>query len=228
MFVSYLNLLTMKLSESKVIKALNGFASFALVLYIIILIVSVFNSGVPSATKGIKWYTVFNVKAEKKVEKGTVSVDDSLNNWFNRGFLVSETKMSSISLRFKSYSDLFSFSAIIFQLVYLCYFLCIGFLILLIKRFFKSLTKDEVFTRKNVSIIIYSGVVLMLLPFLRWMTQELLINCINRLKLNDSGYDISNGVGFFGTETLIGLVLLAFGLAFKVGVDIKQENESFV
>jgi len=218
----------MKLSESKVIRGLNGFASFALVLYIIILIVSVFNSGVPNATKGIKWYTVFNVKAEEKVEKSMVSADDGLNNWFNRGFLVSETKMSSVSLRFKSYSDLFSFSAIIFQLAYLCYFLCIGFLILLIKRFFKSLTKDEVFTRKNVSIIICCSVVLMLLPSLRWITQELLINCINNLKLNDSGYNISNGVGLFDTETLIGLVLLAFGLAFKVGVDIKQENEAFV
>ena len=182
----------------------------------------------PSATKGIKWYTVFNVKAEKKVEKSAVSTDDGLNNWFNRGFLVSETKMSSVSLRFKSYSDLFSFSAIIFQLAYLCYFLCIGFLILLIKWFFKSLTKDEVFTRKNVSIIIYCGIVLMVLPSVRWITQEFLINCINKLKLNDSGYNISNGVGFFGSETLIGLILFAFGLAFKVGVDIKQENESFV
>lgn len=218
----------MKLSESKVIKALNGFAGFALVLYIIILIVSVFNSGVPSATKGIKWYTVFNVKAEEKVKKSAVSANEGLNNWFNRGFLVSETKMSSVSLRFKSYSDLFSFSAIIFQLAYLCYFLCIGFLILLIKRFFKSLTKDEVFTKKNVSLIIWCSVVLMLLPILRWVTQELLINCINNLKLNDSGYNISNGAGFFDTETLIGLVLFAFGLAFKVGVDIKQENEAFV
>ncbi|RBQ03274.1 DUF2975 domain-containing protein [Pedobacter miscanthi] len=218
----------MKLSESKVIKWLNRFAGFALVLYIVILMVSIFNSGVPSAAKGIKWYTVFNVKAEEKVKNNAVSINEGLDNWFNKGFLVSETKMSSVSLRFKSYSDLFSFSAITFQLAYLFYFLCIGLLILLVKLFFKSLTKDEIFTRKNVSIIIYSSVILMLLPSIRWITQEFLINCITKLKLNDSGYVISNGASFFGTETLIGLVLLAFGLAFKVGVDIKQENEAFV
>jgi len=218
----------MKLSDSKVIKAINGFASFALVLYVIILIVSVFNSGVPSATKGIKWYTVFNVKAEERVSKSAVSTDDPLDNWFKRNLLVSETKMSSVSLRFKSYSDLFSLSAIAFQLAYLCYFMCIGLLIILIKRFFKSLTKDEVFTKKNVSIIIWCSVVLMVLPSLRWVTQELLINCINKLKLNDSGYKLSNGVSLFDAETIIGLVILAFGLTFKIGVDIKQENEAFV
>jgi uncharacterized membrane protein YidH (DUF202 family) len=133
-----------------------------------------------------------------------------------------------VYLRFKTYSELFSLSAISFQLVYFIYFLSIGFLILSVKLFFKSLTKNEVFTAKNASFIMSCGIILICLPVMRWLTQELFINCIHKLNLNDSGYYLSNGVALLDTETIIGLVLLAFGLAFKVGVDIKQENESFV
>lgn len=68
----------------------------------------------------------------------------------------------------------------------------------------------------------------MLLPIMNWVTQGLFINCIASLNLNDSGYSLKNGASLFGSETLIGLALLAFGLIFKAAVDIKEENESFI
>jgi hypothetical protein len=228
MFVSYVNLLIMKLSESKVIKSLNQLATIALIFYIIILLIKLFSSGVPSATKGVKWYDVYNIKAEKYIRNNTVSPNNNMDTWFENKIVVNETKRALISIRFKTYSELFSLSAITFQLAYFIYFISIGFVILSVKRFFKSLTRNEVFTRKNASIIIFCSTVLMCLPIARWLTQELFINCIRKLNLNDSGYHLSNGAGLLGTETIIGLVLLAFGLAFKVGVDIQQENESFV
>ncbi|MFD2585233.1 DUF2975 domain-containing protein [Pedobacter vanadiisoli] len=227
-FVSYSNELMMKLSESKVIKALNGLATVVLVLYVIILLIKLFSSGVPSATQGIKWYEVYNVKAEPSIKNMVVSRNEGLDKWFNNKVLVSETRRAMVQLRFKTYTELFSLPAIGFQLVYLIYFLSIGFIILSVKRFFKSLTVNEVFTRKNTSIIMWCSVILICLPVIRWLTQELFINCILNLNLNDSGYYLRNGVGLLDTETIIGLVLMAFGLAFKVGVDIKQENESFV
>ena len=84
------------------------------------------------------------------------------------------------------------------------------------------------FTDKNASLIIFGSIGLMFLPIMRWITQELFINCIARLNLNNSDYILQNGVHIFSSETIIGLVLLAFGAAFKSGVTLKTENESFI
>jgi hypothetical protein len=216
----------MKLSESKTIKALNTLATIALVLYSIVLLNQLFNSGVPNSGNGIKWYEVYNVKAQPLVKVDS-SVGKALGKWFHNKVFVSETKRALVSLRFQTYTELFSYRAVIFQLSYFVYLLSFGFLIFSVKRFFKSLTRNEVFTRKNASIIMMSSLVLMWLPIIKWLTQELFINCIQHLH-NDSGYSFSNGESMFASETIIGLVLMAFGLAFKVGVEIKQENESFV
>ncbi|WP_316845120.1 DUF2975 domain-containing protein [Pedobacter psychrodurus] len=218
----------MKLSESKVIKRLNELATIALVFYIVVLLIKLFSSGVPSASKGVKWYDVYNVKAEKYLKNNEVSANNALDTWFENKIVVNETKSALISIRFKTYSELFSLSAITFQLAYFIYFISIGCIILSVKRFFKSLTLNEAFTKKNASIILFCSIMIISLPITRWLTQELFINCIRKLNLNDSGYHLSNGVGLLSTETIIGLVLMAFGLAFKVGVDIKQENEAFV
>ncbi|WP_145854722.1 DUF2975 domain-containing protein [Pedobacter suwonensis] len=218
----------MKLSESKIIKVLNVLATVVLVFYVILLLIKMFSSGVPSASQGVKWYELYHVKAEPIVKAKVIAGNRSLDKWFNNKVLVNENKEAMVYLRFKTFTELFSLSAIGFQLAYFIYFLSIGFIILSIKRFFKSLTLNEIFTRKNATIIILSSIVLICLPIIRWITQELFINCISSLKLNDSGYYLSNGVGILDTETIIGMVLFAFGLAFKVGVDIKQENESFV
>ena len=68
----------------------------------------------------------------------------------------------------------------------------------------------------------------MLLPVMRWITQEFFLNCITKLSLNSSDYMLHNGTHLFDTETIIGLVLLAFGAAFKSGVVLSRENESFI
>jgi hypothetical protein len=61
-----------------------------------------------------------------------------------------------------------------------------------------------------------------------WINQELFLNCIAVLSLNDSGYALQNGASLFGSETFVGLAMLAFGVAFKTGINLRNENESFI
>jgi hypothetical protein len=210
----------MKLSENKVIKTLNLLATIALVIYVVMLIVQILSSS-PKASNGIRDYMMNNVIAYPKHQVDTV---DHLKSWFNDSVIVQKTNSALVSLRFKNYDDLFSPSAILFQLSFYLYIIMIGALILFVKLFFNSLSKDKVFTKKNATFIMVASLILMWLPIMKWISQELFINCIT----NDSNYTFTNGEHLLGSETIIGLVLMALGLAFKVGVDIKQENESFV
>ena len=214
----------MKLSESKVIKTLNVLSSLALFSCAVILIVQIFSSA-PKGSNAIKEYPMYNIITYPKHQVDTV---DYLKSWFNDRVIVQKTNRAVVYLRFKNTDDLFSPSAILFQLSFYLYILMIGTLILFIKLFFNSLSKDNVFTKKNASLIMLASLILMWLPIMKWISQELFINCINHLSNNDSKYTLTNGEHLFGSETIIGLALMAFGLAFKVGVNIKQENESFV
>ena len=103
-----------------------------------------------------------------------------------------------------------------------------GLLILKFKIFFGSLAKDDVFTIKNASLLITCGLILIFMPILDWLNQESLIWCIESLKLNESGYILTNGAKAFTGRTTIGLILFAIDFAFRVGVNLKQENEAFV
>ena len=91
-----------------------------------------------------------------------------------------------------------------------------------------ELKNNEVFTQKNASTIMFSSLILLWLPIIRYLSQELLLNCIEKLNLNDSGYALANGASLFGAETFIGIALFAIWLAFRVGVEMKKENEAFI
>jgi len=214
----------MKLSESKVIKNINRLATIVLVFYFIFLLQQFFTSSSPAISKAVKSYEVYNVKLNYFTNKA----EDPLKSWFNDTVVVQKTDRALVHLRFRSYDQLFSLPALLFQFSIVVYWLLIGAIIILIKMFFQSLTKDKVFTIRNASIIIWGSLLLICLPIARWFSQELFVSCINQLHLNDSKYALSNGEGIIASETVMGLITLAFGLAFKVGVDIKQENESFV
>ncbi|NMN36525.1 DUF2975 domain-containing protein [Pedobacter sp. SG918] len=214
----------MKLSESKVIKNINRLATIVLVFYFIFLLQQFFTSSSPATSKAVKSYEVYNVKLNYFTNKA----EDPLKSWFNDTVVVQKTDRALVHLRFRSYDQLFSLPALLFQFSIVVYWLLIGAIIILIKMFFQSLTKDKVFTIRNASIIIWGSLLLICLPIARWFSQELFVSCINQLHLNDSKYALSNGEGIIASETVMGLITLAFGLAFKVGVDIKQENESFV
>ncbi|NII82500.1 DUF2975 domain-containing protein [Pedobacter sp. SG908] len=214
----------MKLSESKVIKNINRLATIVLVFYFIFLLQQFFTSSSPAISKAVKSYEVYNVKLNYFTNKA----EDPLKSWFNDTVVVQKTDRALVHLRFRSYDQLFLLPALLFQFSIVVYWLLIGAIIILIKMFFQSLTKDKVFTIRNASIIIWGSLLLICLPIARWFSQELFVSCINQLHLNDSKYALSNGEGIIASETVMGLITLAFGLAFKVGVDIKQENESFV
>lgn len=214
----------MKLSDSKIIKSLNFLATLVLVFYAIFFVSKLCTSGAPSLSNSVKSYTMSNVIAEQKDHQLTKTLD----KWFNDQTIVQPVNKAKIDLRFKSYSELLHFPAVLFQISQFMYWLLIGFLILCIKLLFSSFNKNEVFTNKNASIILFGALTLIWLPIIGWVTQELFINCIAKLNLNDSGFSLKNGAHLFASETLIGLALMAFGLAFKAGVNIKQENESFI
>ncbi|WP_055726101.1 DUF2975 domain-containing protein [Pedobacter borealis] len=215
----------MKLSESKVIKNLNRLATIVLAFYVVFLFQQFFTSSSPASSKAVKSYEVYNVKLNYFTNKVD---EDPLKSWFNDTVVIQKTDRALVHLRFRTYDQLFSLPAILFQFSIVVYWLIIGIIIFLIKVFFQSLTKDKVFTAKNASIIIWGSLLLICLPIARWFSQELFVSCINQLSLNDSKYALSNGEGIIASETIIGLIILAFGLAFKVGVKIKEENESFV
>lgn len=133
-----------------------------------------------------------------------------------------------MQLRFQSLKELLSFSSILYQIAQLCYWFLIGLLIFFVQKLFKSFSNNTFFTDKNASLIIFSSICLLLLPVTRWITQESFLNCITKLSLNNSNYLLHNETHVFDTETIIGLVLLAFGAAFKSGVVLSRENESFI
>lgn len=213
----------MKLSDSKLIKALHLLISFVIVLYFIFIPTNLFMKAAP-VSHSVKGYKVYGVKVEKVDEKSSHSLDQ----WFNDAIIVQPTNRALVHVRFKSYDDLFSFPAVLYQASQIIYWLLIGFLIICIKKLFGSFSKDKVFTKRNASLIMIGALVLMWLPIMRWITQNLFINCVNKLDLNDSGYVLHNGLSLLTSETFIGLALLAFGLVFKTAIDIKKENESFI
>ncbi|MEE1944396.1 DUF2975 domain-containing protein [Pedobacter sp. KR3-3] len=215
----------MKLSENKVIQALDGLATFALILYIVFFIVQLFNSS-PKSSHAVKSYKVYNVRLDRKYKE--TNPEDNLKSWFNNQVVVQETNKGLVHLRFKSYAEMFSFSSILFQVSIFVYWLLIGAAIYFARGLFRSFRKDEVFTQKNAWAIMASSLILISLPVFRWISQEFFLNCVNTLHINDSNYTFNNGENLLTSETIIGLVLMAFSWVFKIGVDIKKENESFV
>lgn len=214
----------MKLSDSKIIKSLHLIISVIMVFYCIFMIIHIFGRGAPGLSNSIKGYEVYGVE----VKEIGVESTRTLEQWFNDQTIVHTTDRALVHLRFKSSDELYSAPALLYQGSQIIYWLLIGFLILCTQSLFNSFRKDKVFTNWNTSLIMFGAITLMWLPIMRWITQNLFINCINQLNINDSGYSLHNGLSLFGAETFIGLALLAFGLAFKAAVDIKKENESFI
>ena len=214
----------MELSENKTIKTLNIISTGILGIYIILLIVKLFSTGSPSASNAIKGFGVYDMVAKPKDLKHNRTLED----WFSARIIIEPTYKALISVRLKSNVELYSFSALAFQFSQLIYWLSIGYLLLCVKMLFNSFSRDKVFTVRNAFIIRSGAIVLLILPCIRWVTNELFLNLIIKMNLNDSNYAIQNQTGILDTETLVGLALLAFGFAFRAGVDIKNENEAFI
>ena len=214
----------MKLSENKTIKVLNIISTGILGLYIIFLIIKLISPGSPAASNSVKGFSVYDMVAKPKDLKHTRTLED----WFSSKVIVEPTYKAFINLRIKSNDELYSFPSLLFQFSNLIYWLAIGYLLLCVKMLFSSFSKNKVFTTKNANLITSGAIVMLALPVIRWATNELFINLIVKMNLNDSSYAIQNQTGISGSETLIGIALLAFGLAFRAGVDLKNENEAFI
>lgn len=216
----------MKISDNKIIKSLNFLATLAIVFFVVFLIFKLASVGAPSSSNSLKGFEMYDVIA-RPIDT-TIKPNDYLDIWFKNKVVVQPTNRSLVHLRIKSYQELFSLPSILFQAMQMITWLLIGFLLICVKKIFMAFSKNNFFSNSNGSIIISGAIVLICLPFMQYITQELFINCVNKLKLNDSGYQLYNGTHYLGPETLIGLVLLAFGFAFKSGANLKRENESFI
>lgn len=218
----------MKLSNVKIIRWLNLLSTVVLGFYIFFIIIQIFSSNAPSMSNSVRGYSVKNIKVVPSESSDTSTTQHSLNNWFQKKVVVQEVNTASVDLRFKSYEELFSLPAVLFQLFQFTYWLLIGALIVFIKKLFYSFSEDQVFTKLNSLLLFWSSILLILLPVFRYKTQGFFINCIVYLNQNDSGYRFENGENLITAETLIGLVLLAFSFVFRAAVDMKKENESFI
>ncbi|GEM_PF-733633 len=223
----------MKLSNNNTARYLYYLSCIVMVFYILFLVSNLFTSGIPAAGSGLKAYQVYNVNIIPKDTNSQANqqkdISQALDHWFNDTLIISPYQGKGlVQLRFQSLKELLSFSSILYQIAQLCYWFLIGLLILFVQKLFKSFSDNTFFTDKNASLIIFSSICLLLLPVTRWITQEFFLNCITKLSLNNSDYMLHNGTHVFDTETIIGLVLLAFGAAFKSGVVLSRENESFI
>ncbi len=223
----------MKPSNNNTARYLYYLSCIVMVFYILFLASNLFNSGIPAAGSGLKAYEVRNVniipKDTNSQAKQPKNVSQALDHWFKDTLIISPYQGKGlVQLRFQSPRELLSFSSILYQTAQLFYWILIGLLILVVQKLFKSFSNNTFFTDKNASLIVFSSFCLMLLPVMRWITQEFFLNCITKLSLNNSNYVLHNGAHLFDTETVIGLVLLAFGAAFKSGVALRRENESFI
>lgn len=223
----------MKLSTNNTARYLYYLSRVVMVFYVLFLASNLFSSGIPAVGSGLKAYGVYNVNIIPKAADGPANqqkdVSQTLDHWFKDTLIISPYQAKGfVQLRFQSLKELLSFSSILYQTAQLCYWILIGLLILVVQKLFKSFSNNTFFTDKNASLIVFSSFCLMLLPVMRWITQEFFLNCITKLNLNSSDYMLHNGTHLFDTETIIGLVLLAFGAAFKSGVVLSRENESFI
>jgi len=214
----------MRLSENKTIRVLNIMSTGILCLYIIFLIVKIFSPGSPAASNSVKGFNIYDMVAKPK----NLTNARSLEDWFSSKVIVEPTYKALISIRIKSNDELYSFPSLLFQFTNLVYWLAIGYLLLCVKMLFSSFSKNKVFTTNNAHLITSGAIVMLALPAIRWATNELFINLIVKMNLNDSSYTIQNQTSISGSETLIGIALLAFSLAFRAGVDLKNENEAFI
>jgi len=214
----------MRLSESKTIKGLSIISTAIVGIYVIFLIIKLFTPGSPANSTSVKGFGVYNMIAKPADLKTTRTLED----WFKSSVIVQPTHQAHIEVRLKSDAELYSLSALLFQFSQLIYWLSIGYMILCVKMLFGSFSKNKVFTAKNANIITSGAIAMLTLPLIRWITNELFINLIIELNLNDSNYSIQNQSSIIGSETIIGFALLAFGLAFRAGVDLKNENEAFI
>ncbi|WP_293938335.1 hypothetical protein [Sphingobacterium sp. UBA5996] len=223
----------MKFLRYKTARYLYYLSRMVMVFYILFLGSNLFKSGIPSLGTGVKAYGIYNVNIIPKntdiYANDQNEISNPLNHWFNDKLIIHPVPLKAfVQVRFQSYKELFSFPSILYQIAQLSYWLIIGFLIFFVQKIFKSFSNNIFFTAENASLIIFSSVCLILLPIIRWVTQELFIQCITNLGLNNSDYILQNGTHFFDTETIIGLVLLAFGAAFRAGDVLSRENESFI
>ncbi|MET4082802.1 hypothetical protein ABIB40_002766 [Pedobacter sp. UYP30] len=145
----------MKLSDNKVIAVLNNLSTVFLFLFIIVSIFRLFGSGAPKNSKSVAGFQINNlIAAPRNPEVQT------LNDWFSKTIIVSQTNLAAIDLRIKKRTQLYSWPSAIYQIAQLFYWLLIAYLVLALKLVFSALKKDKVFTPKNTYIILSAGVVL--------------------------------------------------------------------
>ncbi len=216
------------IADTYIIRLLNGLATCAFIGACIFLAFKVFSSNSPALSNSIRSYEMSDIRLTNPAKLYRPG-GDGLDRWFKDSVIVTPyTDKASVILRFRSKQELFSAPALVFQLSYYIYFIMIVVIIYLIKRFINALAKNDIFIARNIRYLQWVAVLLIALPVIRWITQKLLLRCIEALRMNDSGLEMVPGSSWYSSTTYIGFLVLALALVFKAGRSIQQENEDFV
>ena len=210
----------MKLSNNWLIIVLNAFSTLLLLVAIGFLIHLIVTEYFPFERNGQRTFKVSSLVTEKPRKMQTPLTKMKI--------IVQESKVVDISVDLTENYNSRSLLPLFFQILKIISEIFGIITLYLFNLFLRSLYKDEIFTRKNANLLISIGLILIFMPVLSWYSQQILLWGIDSLKLNHSGYILNNNEKLFEGESVVGLIILVIGFVFRVGVNIKLENESFV
>ncbi|MCD2424564.1 DUF2975 domain-containing protein [Niabella pedocola] len=220
----------MKIGNSRIIKILDRISGAVFLFALLVLLVNIFSSGAPALSNSIRGYKVNDIRV-KPLEKPDTTYQDpnqTLNQWFKKTTIVQPHQDALVHLRFKTYKELLSPTALLFQLAYYSYYMIIVLAAFLLKMFFGNLSRNEVFTQSNTRKLFITGSLFMLIPLIKSIQNTLFIKTVSSLNMNDSGYAFSYPFRLVSYETIFGAMIIVFSLVFKAGTDVQRENESFI
>lgn len=220
----------MKIADSRIIKILDRISGAVFLFALLVLLVKIFSSGAPALSGSVRGYQVNNVTAKQQEKPDTTYHDPNrtLDRWFKKIIIVQPHNKALAQLRFKTYKDLLSPIALLFQLAYYSYYIIIVLAAFQLKMFFGNLSRNEIFTKNNSRKLFMTGLLFMLIPLVKSTQNVLFVKTVNSLNMNDSGYLLTDVFRLISPETIFGAMMIVFSLVFKAGADVQKENESFI
>ncbi|MFD2918966.1 DUF2975 domain-containing protein [Terrimonas rubra] len=222
----------MMFSKSPVIKFLDRIAGAAFLLALLTLIIKIFFPGPTIAVKPFRVYGINNISISKPTP---IKTNDGQDYYQKRQkeqqqeVMVKPDRTATVSLSFKKSEQLFRPAAILFQLAFYSFYILFVLATFQLKMFLGNICRDQIFSLDSVKRLFLTGLFFICIPVIEKIQGYLLIDTINTLQSNDSGYILSNdGISIFSSLTVFGIMMIIFSIIFKVGVSIKNENEDFV
>ena len=223
----------MMFSKSPIIKFLDRIVGAAFLLALLALLIKIFFPGPLIESKPVRVYAVNNISISKSIQ---IERKDFPEYYKKRQeeqqqavMVVRRDSTGTVSLWFKKYEQLYQPWAILFQLVFYSFYILFVLATFQLKMFFGNICRDQIFSPDSVKRLFLTGLFFICIPVIEKIQGSVFVKTIEELQLNDSGYTFTNdGISIFSFLTVFGIMMIIFSIIFKVGVNIKNENEDFV